>query len=111
VHRRHTAHGTGLKMDTMQTLKLLDNLCELGFNDEAFWRLHHFRRRNKNETIASFRGRCKHTLAFRPAGTNASVHERLYFVLKTYRERGLPPGQTKVFIDLAETAFVEIPPP
>ena len=30
-------------MDPKQTLALLDELERLGFMDEAFWRLHHFR--------------------------------------------------------------------
>ena len=30
-------------MDPKQTLALLDELELLGFMDEAFWRLHHFR--------------------------------------------------------------------
>ena len=106
--------GQTLRWTPKRTLELLDELNELGFNDEAFWRLHHFRHRKK-ETIASFRSYCEKLCeknsAFMPAGTNERVHERLALVLKTYRERGLPPGQTKVLIDLADTAFVEIPPP
>jgi hypothetical protein len=97
-------------MDTMQTLALLDKLTNLGFNDEAFWRLHHFRQQNKKESIASFRRYCKKTSTFRREGPNGRVHERLVFVLNKYREHYLPHGQTNIFIGLAEAAFDEIPP-
>ena len=96
-------------MGMERTLKLLNELRELRFNDEAFWRLHHFRNPT-TATIARFRAYCERHSEFIPGGENERVHERLDFVLKTYRERGHAPGQSKEFIDLAETAFVKIPP-
>jgi hypothetical protein len=94
-------------LDPEQILKLLAELKKLGFNDEVFWRLHHFRAR-KRETIASFRSYCEKTPVFRAGGANQRVGQRLAFVLARYRERNLPPGNTPVMIDLAEIAFREI---
>ncbi|HEY1985162.1 MAG TPA: hypothetical protein VGG85_07125, partial [Terracidiphilus sp.] len=42
-------------MDRDQTLATLDELQRRGFNDEAFWLLHHWRVRNDHETIRGFR--------------------------------------------------------
>ena len=102
-----------LDMSIMHTLELLDALKELGFNDESFWRLHHFRESNKNETIARFRQYCEKqnlkSSEFEPNGTNESVCERLDFVLKTYKALGLSFGQTMVFAALAEASFFGIP--
>jgi hypothetical protein len=95
-------------MDPKRTLELLNELEELGLNDEAFWRLHHFRPQ-KRETIAGFRAYCEKTSTFRPGGTNERVHQRLALVLKTYHDSGLPPGNTKVLIALADAALVEKP--
>lgn len=101
-------------MDPKRTLELLNELQELGLSNEAFAQLHHFILRDKAETIASFRAycekRCKNNSAFKPNGTNELVHQRLALVLERYRERGLPPGNSKVLIALAKDAFREIPP-
>jgi hypothetical protein len=94
-----------MEVDPKRTLALLDELQRLGFNDEAFWRLHHFRRRTR-ETIGRHRAYCEKTSAFLPDGTNERVQRRLAFVLETYRE----PGNTKNLIMLADAAFDKIPP-
>jgi len=80
----------------------------LGFNDEVFWHLHHFRDA-RHETIVSFRKYCSAHQAFQKNGNNQLVHERLKFVLTHYRELNLSRGQTQVFINLAEKAFLAIP--
>ena len=96
-----------------QTLEILDRLIAIGFDDEAFWRTHHFRARGHKETVASFRGYCVKMMAqgsvFQAGGTNEKVHLRLKFILKTYEELGLSPGQKKVFPALAEAAYFGIP--
>ena len=44
-------------MNPMDTLSCLDELQNLGFTDAAFSRLHHFREKQRNETIIDFRQR------------------------------------------------------
>jgi hypothetical protein len=89
-------------------LVMLAELKNLGFNDEAFWRVHHFRENSKKERINQFSAYCERKSQFQLGGTNERVHRRLKFVLTEYRELNLPPNQTTVFIDLAEKAFVKI---
>ncbi len=91
-------------------LELLHTLEQLGFNDDSFWRLHHFRLRGKRETISGFRTYCRKISEFSPTGTNERVCERLSFVLQAYRDRGLPPNQTGIFVELAVEAFSKLPP-
>jgi uracil-DNA glycosylase len=104
-YRLRPAQKNEMEMDPKRTLPLLDELQKLGFDDEAFWRLHHFRHR-KRETIARFRAYCEKSSAFLPDGANERVHRRLAFVLETYRQ----PGNTKNLIMLADAAFDKIPP-
>ena len=92
------------EVNPKQTLALLDELQKLGFDNEAFSRLHHFRHRTK-ETIARHRYYCEKTSTFRPDSANERVQRRLAFVLKAYRE----PNNTKTLIMLADTAFDKIP--
>src|SRR5260370_15530232 len=89
AYRPRPAQNNEMEVDPKRTLALLDELQKLGFNDEAFWRLHHFRHR-KRETIARFPAYCEKTSAFLPDGANERVHRRLAFVLKTYPEPGKP---------------------
>jgi len=96
------------EVDPKDTLKLLDQMEALGFNDDAFWLLHHFRER-KHETIGSFRRYCSDHQAFQKNGNNQLVHERLKFVSTCYQELNLSPGQTQDFVKLAEEAFLVIP--
>jgi uracil-DNA glycosylase len=105
AYRPRPAQNNEMEVDPKRTLALLDELQKLGFNDEAFWRLHHFRREGRRATIAPHRAYCEKISAFRPDGTNERVQRRLAFVLKTYRE----PGNTKNFIMLADAAFDKIP--
>ena len=76
-----------------------------------FWSLHHFRERNHKEPIASLLDYCEKQLGENSIfkSNNTNVLERLEFVLKTYRDLGLSPGQTKVFVSLAEASYFAIP--
>jgi hypothetical protein len=89
-----------------RTLALLDTLEKLGFNEEAFRRLHHQgTKRPREATITRHRAYCETTSEFQPDGTNARVQQRLVFVLETYRK----PDNTRNFIALAEASVREIP--
>lgn len=99
-------HPGGFDMvNPKATLELLDDLEKLGLTNEAFQKLHHLK-----DTIHGFRKWCEKKSSFVAGGNNERVHERLKYVLERYRERGLPPGKTEVFSELAERAFVKIPP-
>jgi len=106
--RPRSADNEEIRIDPRRTLDLLNELQKLRFNDEAFWRLHHFRQRKKPKkaTIASFRAYCEKTSAFLVDGTNERVHRRLAFVLENFSK----PYSRKSFVDLAEAAFDKIPP-
>ena len=98
-------------MEVTVTLGLLDELQRLGFNDDAFWRLHHFRRVGRPDSIARHRNYCMGLKrgVFNPGSENERVALRLSFVLDTYRRSGLPSGETSAFIAFAEAAFWAIP--
>jgi hypothetical protein len=99
-------------MHPRETLSLLGELESIGFTDEAFRLLHHFRRRTNNHrlTIAAFRSYCEKTSAFRPDHNNERVQRRLRMVFDNYRQAGFGLGQADKFKSLAEAAFLEIPP-
>jgi len=73
---RGKEYGDGT--DPKGTVRLLDDLCKLGFDDEAFWRLHHKKEVGKKETIRGFRKYCVGTRRFREFDTNCFVHRRLF---------------------------------
>jgi len=121
TREKSAVYGTkGLQMTVTETLELLDTLEDIGFTDDAFWRLHHKReptakrKQSQKETIAKFRAYCegiqRRTDSFKYNSENEHVHERLKFVLRKYREGGYAPRQTNIFIALAEEAFLKIPP-
>lgn len=105
-----------------ETIAILGDLKQLGFDDSAFRELHHRFREQRGtttkwgETIAKFEGYCAGystrlpPSTFEEGGNNECVHERLKFVLKTYREWKLPPAQRDVFIALAKAAWLGIRP-
>ena len=76
-------HGENVMNSTLKTLEIIKDLQAYGFNDDAFWRLHHFRNKSKKETINSFLTYCDKTSVFRPGGSNFLVHKRLVSVLET----------------------------
>jgi hypothetical protein len=88
-----------------ETLKLLDELEKFGFNDDAFWRLHHWREKKdrRRATIKAHRAYCEKHEVFR-TGENPLVQERLQKVLSDYK------SQPSYFNHLAEEAYRAIPP-
>ena len=98
--------GPTTTMNPRETLELLDRMERLGFNDEAFWRLHHRRKNGIHEKISSFRKYAKATGAFRLDGNNHLVHKRLELVLNWSEGRAPKSGRT--FEGLAEDAWSEI---
>jgi hypothetical protein len=60
-----------------QTIAYLDELQTLGFTDEAFWRIHHFREKGEKESINGHRSYCEVTDSFLDEGTNERVQIRL----------------------------------
>ena len=104
-----------------QTIAYLDELQTLGFTDEAFWRIHHFREKGEKESINGHRSYCEVTDSFQDGRTNERVQIRLEIVL-TYFKRyfsgnaasGLMPARRgefeKTFIKLAEAAYTLVPP-
>jgi hypothetical protein len=104
-----------------QTIAYLDELRTLGFTDEAFWRIHHFREKGEKESINGHRSYCQVTDSFRDQGTNERVQIRLEIVLTYFKEyfsgnaasRVAPAARgdaEKTFIRLAEAAYVLVPP-
>lgn len=113
VREMDGAHHKGkFEMPVTETLKLLDKLQDLGFNDAAFARLHHKRlkRQYSPHKIEPFRTYLEQHERFMPNSENELVHKRLAFILKRYRDEGFPPGKTDEFVALAEVSFIEIPP-
>jgi hypothetical protein len=98
-------------MTPTQLSKLLDELQELGFPDDVFKRVHHFRDAPRQETIRGMQRYCATGPAtFETGGNNERLGIRLEFILKTYRAWALQPGDVKVFMALAEAAYLGIPP-
>ena len=95
-------------MDPTETIKLLDELEGLGFTDEAFQTLHHFRTRGGRPTVNDHRRYCSEHIKFASDGNNERVQRRLTLVLDAYRS-GFSSGSPEVFVALAEAAFKEIP--
>src|SRR6266568_508131 len=105
----------GIMVDSKQTVDLLDKLVKLGFNDDAFWRLHHKREPTEKRPhpvphkIKEHRRYCDAGHIFNHDEENERVYRRLAFVWKIYTDIGFSYNETNVFIALAEAAFVAIP--
>ena len=97
-------------MNPKRSLELLDQLVALGFTDEAFAQLHHFRLKNRRDHIAAHRRYCEKTESFHDDGENERVQLRLELVLRAYRAGGFKSNDPHVFVALADAAFYEIPP-
>jgi|SRR5580692_5738565 hypothetical protein len=104
-----------------QTVAYLYELQTLGFTDEAFWRIHHFREKGKKESINGHRSYCQLTDSFLDEGTNERVQIRLEIVLKYFKEyhsensatgalSGRQSDVGETFIRLAEAAYALVPP-
>ena len=96
--------------DPKRSLELLRALSELGFTDEAFARLHHFRVTNQRALISAHRHYCEKTRGFRPGGENDRVQQRLEMVLRAYRSGGFQSSDPRIFCALADASFFELPP-
>jgi hypothetical protein len=59
-------------MDPRETIRLLDELEPLGFTDQAFHALHHFR---NDANISSHRAYCEAHNSFRADGNNELVQK------------------------------------
>jgi hypothetical protein len=57
-------------------------LQRLGFTDQAFWRLHHFREKGKKATINGVRSYCEKTNSFLGGGNNERVYQHLKRLLE-----------------------------
>lgn len=90
------------------TLLLLDKLEEQGFDDDAFAELHHFKEKNRTDTIKAHRAYCKKSKSFQPASNNLKVQQRLEKVLHAYTLAGFTSGRKDVFLALAVAATAEI---
>lgn len=97
-------------MGPRKSIDLLTSLESLGFTDEAFSRLHHFRLKNKHESIENHRNYCNSRSSFKRDGENERTQRRLEMVLNAYLGGGFKSGKSSVFIALADSAFYELPP-
>lgn len=93
-----------------RTLDLLDQLQALGFDDEAFAKLHHYRLKGVKDTIQKHREYCKTQTNLRTNDSNEEVQRRLEMVLKAYSAGGFSSRRPEVFAALADAAFSELPP-
>lgn len=93
-----------------RTLDLLEELQRLGFDDEAFWRLHHFRLKDRKDTIQEHADYVRKQTTLRDNDSNEEVQRRLELVLHAYRQGGFTSGRREVFAGLADAAFFEIRP-
>ena len=96
-----------------RSLELLKELESLGFNNEAFWRLHHYRSRGTRDTIQLHRKYLEKQLAggigLRDNDSNEEVQRRLQLVLIWFRRGEFSSDIAGVFAGLAEVAFELVP--
>ena len=97
-----------------QTIAYLDELQTLGFTNEAFGQIHHFRKKGRKETIQNQRAYCEKTDSFRDDQNNERVQIRLEMILKYFKEYHQKASTTKdidqLFVRLADAAYVLVPP-
>lgn len=86
----------------------------MGFDDSAFWLLHHARLRNWRESILSHSEYCEKICSksgeFEKDSENERVQRRLAWVLAKYAKSGKEIGDREYFRELADAAFVGLPP-
>jgi transcriptional regulator with XRE-family HTH domain len=99
--------GGSTPMNPKRTLELLDELQKLGFTNEAFWRLHHLREKEKRDTINAHYSYCEKTNSFRDDGNSERVQTRLEIVLKYYK--AYHHGTPEAFTRLADAAYCMVP--
>jgi hypothetical protein len=95
-------------VDPKTTILLLDKLEELGFHNEAFAAIHHFKEKGRADTIAEHRAYCIEKDSFQDGRANARIQQRLKLVLTAYQLGGFQSGKAEVFRCLAEAAYNEI---
>jgi hypothetical protein len=98
-----------LPLGPKYALEILNELERLGFDNEAFYRLHHFRPRAR-ERISSFRTYCMKVKTFTSVA-NPLVVARLKYVLDEHRKAGASPGKAARFVELAEASVRSFPFP
>lgn len=94
-------------MNPEQTIAYLDELEQLGFTNEAFWRVHHFRDKGERDTINSHRGYCEKTGSFQAGSNNERVQKRLEIILTCYKS--YHQGNPSIFPKLADATYCLIP--
>jgi hypothetical protein len=97
-------------LDPKHSLALLDELEALGFDDEAFGRLHHYRAKERMARIQAHREYCARIEAFHEDGENERVQRRLERVLRAYRAGGFESRSAPIFVALADAAYHDLPP-
>ena len=100
--------GKSSMTNPSQTIAYLDELEQLGFTNEAYWRVHHFREKNERDTINAHRKYCERTISFGDDKNNERVQKRLALILQYYKDYHL--GNPAIFSDLADAAYRLIPP-
>lgn len=90
-----------------RTIRLLDELEPLGFDEEAFQTLHH----GERVTIARHRDYCSKTGTFKDDRNNSHVQRRLEIVLRAFWAGGFDASkpERKVFHALAQAAVAQVP--
>jgi hypothetical protein len=93
-----------------ETIEIIYRLKQLHFDDDedAFWRLHHWRLKARRARLEAFRGYIGEFSSYQLDGDNHRVHQRLSYVLDECHGGSYPPQRT--FADLADEAFHKIPP-
>ena len=100
-----------MNTDPKRTVRLLNQLEKLGFDDRACAALHHMGDSNWGQTIQRHRRYCERKTKFRDDGKNARVQRRLEYVLAAYEATGLSSGSSDLFYKLAKDSVARIPMP
>ena len=95
-------------VDPKATIGILDELEDLGFHNDAFAALYHFKEKGRADTIAEYRAYCIEQDSFQDGSLNARIQKRLELVLNAYKLGGFRSGRADVFRCLAEAAYNEI---
>ena len=99
-----------------QTIAYLEQLQMLGFTNEAFGQIHHFREKGRKETIQGHRAYCEKmkTDYFDDDQNNERVQIRLEMILRCFKKYHQKASANKdidkLFVHLADAAYVLVPP-
>jgi hypothetical protein len=97
-------------MDAKLTLPLLDEFEKLGFGDDAFAQVHHFRAEGRRETISGFRKYCLETDNFIDGQNNERTYRRLEKIVAAYQASKRPATDHEFFRIVADNWFRNLPP-